>query len=236
VVYWAPVGPWELIDWENRLSLLEDDQATFIRIPEKLMRSWKGSFESQIQIYEARGHWDYLYSIEDLVYLYGNRFHKKKNLINQFTKKYNFTYTSIKPETIAQAEAMQRDWCHWRDCESSDTLSAENRAIKKTFSQWTRLKGLTGGAIIVDQTIAAYTLAESLTNDMLLIHFEKASPMVKGGYQAINQMFLARAGGNFKTVNREQDLDDEGLRRAKLSYRPINFLRKYKIIFSSTVF
>ena len=42
-------------------------------------------------------------------------------------------------------------------------------------------------------------------------------------------MFLAREGQNFTVVNREQDLGDDGLRKAKLSYQPIGFLRKYQV-------
>ena len=68
-----------------------------------------------------------------------------------------------------------------------------------------------------------------MTNDTLLIHFEKGSPEFKGVYQAINQMFLEQAGSGFESVNREQDLDNEGLRKAKLSYNPVGFIKKYKI-------
>ena len=126
---------------------------------------------------------------------------------------------------------MQEDWCLWRDCESSDTLSAENVAIGRVFSQWDRLKGLTGGALMVDRTIAAYTVAEALSEDMLLVHFEKANPVYKGGYQAINQLFLRSVSGEFTSVNREQDLGDEGLRQAKLSYHPNGFLKKYNKLY-----
>jgi len=73
-------------------------------------------------------------------------------------------------------------------------------------------------------------VAESLPDETLLIHFEKADPEYKGGYQAINQMFLDHIKAKFTTVNREQDLDDEGLRQAKLSYHPVDFLRKFKVV------
>ena len=77
--------------------------------------------------------------------------------------------------------------------------------------------------------MAAYTVAEALTPDTLVIHFEKGDTQYKGIYQAINQMFLAHEADSYKWVNREQDLNDEGLRKAKLSYHPADFLRKYRV-------
>ena len=64
----------------------------------------------------------------------------------------------------------------------------------------------------------------------MLIHFEKADPEFKGGYQMINQAFLSANAEGLKWVNREQDLDDEGLRQAKLSYHPADFVRKYEVV------
>ena len=125
--------------------------------------------------------------------------------------------------------AMQADWCTWRNCESSDVLSAENRAVTKVFEAWEHLEGLTGGAIFVEDMIAAYTVAEFFTEDTVVIHYEKGCPEFKGIYQAINQLFLAHLPEGFKTVNREQDLGEEGLRKAKLSYNPIDFLKKYRV-------
>ena len=75
----------------------------------------------------------------------------------------------------------------------------------------------------------AYTVAERFAPDTLLIHFEKGNPDYKGAYQMINQAFLAHAAGGLRWVNREQDLDDEGLRRAKRSYHPEDFVRKYEV-------
>jgi hypothetical protein len=133
------------------------------------------------------------------------------------------------PKLMEQAMAMQEDWCTWRDCESSDLLAAENRSILRIFDHWDAFDRVLGGALFVENIIVAYTLAEPLTADSLVIHFEKGCPAYKGAYQAINQIFLVRSASGYRFVNREQDLDNDGLRKAKLSYNPVDFLKKCKV-------
>jgi hypothetical protein len=229
VKYWAPIGNWRRIDWQARFQAGPDADATFIRVPEKLVECWQKDLGERLQVEEERENWDYLYAFEDLVQLKGNRYHKKKNLLNQFLKSYEFEYQPFGVRMIEQAMAMQEDWCAWRDCESSEVLAAENRAILRVLERWDRIDHILGGAIFIDQIIVAYALAEALTGDTILIHFEKGCPDYKGVYQAINQMFLSHTGDGFKLVNREQDLGNPGLRKAKLSYHPVDFLRKYRV-------
>lgn len=228
-LYWAPVGPWNDVDWGACFDEVLAEANVFTRVPEKLADILDSAIGNRLTISDERGSWDYLYSLEELVELKGNRFHKKKNLLNQFVKKYDYLYRSMGPELIENALAMQTDWCTWRDCESSETLASENRTIERVLSQWPRLAGLLGGAVLVDGTMVAYTVAERLTAGTLLIHFEKGGTAYKGVYQAINQMFLADVKNEFSIVNREQDLNDDGLRKAKLSYNPTGFLRKYRV-------
>jgi len=85
--------------------------------------------------------------------------------------------------------------------------------------------------IRVDRRIAAYTVAEAISTDTLVIHFEKGNPQIKGIYQAVNQLFLERMGSGFEWVNREQDMGDEGLRQAKMSYNPCRFVEKFRVRF-----
>jgi hypothetical protein len=228
---WAPVGKWEGISWNRQFDNHTHRSTPFTRIPEQLLDLWKDDINSTISIEEARGHWDYLYSVTDLIALKGNRFHKKKNLLNQFKKKYDYEYVPFTAEMVDMALAMQENWCTWRDCESSEGLAAENRVISRILNNWENLHSITGGAIIIDGEMVAYTIAEALTTDTLVIHFEKGHPDYRGVYQAINQMFLDNLSRKFKIVNREQDLGDEGLRKAKLSYNPIDFNKKYHVIF-----
>ena len=133
------------------------------------------------------------------------------------------------PDCVEGVLQMQEEWCSWRDCESGDTLVSENEAIRRVLENWDNMPGMFGGVIEVDKRIVAYTVAERLDEKSLVIHFEKGHAEFKGIYQAINQLFLADAAGDFALVNREQDLDDPGLRKAKESYHPVGYLKKYEV-------
>ncbi len=226
---WAPIGNWEQADWPSLMPRAGSISSRFIRVPQKLLELWEARLGNRLHITETRGQWDYLYSRRELAELKGNRFHKKKNLVNQFKNGYAYEYLPFGPQMVKQALAMQEDWCLWRDCESDETLAAENKAIVRVLGKWDELNCMTGGALRVGDTLVAYTIAEAMPDNTLVIHFEKGDPEYKGSYQAINQLFLADAFSDYDIVNREQDLDSEGLRKAKLSYNPIDFVRKYQV-------
>lgn len=233
-VFWAPAGAWIEADWQKQLTSLAPEAPVFIRVPEMLVNLWNDIFKTRMQVDSTRGQWDYLYDTDDLIELKGNRYHKKKNLLNQFKKKYDYRYLSLGHEMVEKILAMQSDWCEWRDCELYESLAAENRVIEKVLSAWPNFRNISGGAICMEEKIAAYAIGERLDKETLLIHFEKGSPGISGVYQAINQIFIesqaTKDGGGFRLVNRMQDLDDEGLRKAKLSYQPREFIRKYKVV------
>ena len=64
---------------------------------------------------------------------------------------------------------------------------------------------------------------------MAVIDIEKAEPDIVGLYQMINREFLIHEFPDAEIVNREDDVGLPGLRRAKLSYYPIDYARKYAI-------
>lgn len=223
--YWGPVGPWDAVkDWTALPEMAPG--STLIRVPQSLCERWSVALEDHIEVDEARGQWDYLYLASELSTLSGNRFHKKKNLLKQFQKLYDYQYNSLSAECVETVLNMQTEWCRWRDCESSEALLAENDAVARVLAHWNDIPGLCGGIIRIDNVPVAYTLAEPLNNDTLIIHFEKAANGIKGAYQAINYLFCNDVGKDFTYINREQDLGDEGLRQAKLSYNPTDFSRK----------
>lgn len=72
----------------------------------------------------------------------------------------------------------------------------------------------------------AYSMGEPVCDDTFVVHIEKALAEVKGAYPMINQQFLEHEASEYKYVNREEDTGDEGLRQAKLSYRPVFMAEK----------
>ncbi|WP_027369700.1 DUF2156 domain-containing protein [Desulfovermiculus halophilus] len=225
--YWAPVGPWQEQDWSLVRSQLPEGPLELIRIPSRLADILAPQLASRVNLQPAPDHFDYVYNVQELIELRGNRFHKKKNLLNQFKRTFDSTYIPLTVEAVEKALTLQTEWCLWRDCEDSTTLEAENRAILNTFEDWSKLEDVFGGGLLVDGNMIAYTVAEPLDEQTVVIHFEKGCPNHKGAYQAINQMFLANSASRFTYVNREQDLGDPGLRKAKESYNPVAYIQKY---------
>lgn len=227
--YWAPVGPWDRYAWAQCSCLAQVGNLT--RVPEALARIWKQAFAGQVNVTAARDHWDYVYSVPELIALQGETYRKKRELLEGFKTSYLWQYSCMTPDCVEEVLEMQAEWFRWREEENehSPALQAENEAITRVLQHMDRLPCLMGGTVRVDGRIKAYTLAECLSRDTLVIHFEKADTRFTGAYQAINQMFLEHAGKDFAFVNREQDLGEEGLRKAKLSYNPVRFEKKYDV-------
>ena len=64
------------------------------------------------------------------------------------------------------------------------------------------------------------------SSDTFVVHIEKAFPDVEGAYPMINQQFVQHECMDYLYVNREEDTGAEGLRKAKLSYRPVFLVNK----------
>jgi len=223
---WAPVGDWASVDWAN-LTCLNGPQR-FTRVPETLLGIWQQAFGQRLRAVEARDHFDYVYSVPEMVELKGNKFHKKKNLLNQFEKSNIFEYTPMQAECVEEVLDMQAEWHGWQEM-PSEALVAENQAISRVLKNFDRLGNLIGGTIRVSGKVIAYTVGECLDKETLVIHFEKGDTRFKGVYQAINKHFLAAQEDRFSLVNREQDLGDEGLRKAKMSYNPVTLMKKFEV-------
>jgi hypothetical protein len=169
---------------------------------------------------------DYVYVARELAELPGNKFHKKKNHVNKFVKNNEFDYRPLDPELVDLCLDLQEDWCELRECVLNPALFDENMAVYEALKNYQQL-GFVGGAILIDSKVEAFAFGEKLNPDTAVIHVEKANTKIQGLYAAINQRFCQAEWTDVTYINREQDLGQEGLRKAKESYHPHHMVDKY---------
>ncbi len=171
---------------------------------------------------EDRDNFDYLYRREDLALLGGRNYHKKRNLIKAFVNSHIFSARPLREEFRDDA---LRVLDAWRNEADQGDYEAAHEALERMEDLQ-----LCGGIYYVETEPVAYVLGEEVAGGAsFAVHFEKAVSGYKGLYQYINQSFAAILPESYETINREQDLGNEGLRKAKLSYNPSGFVEKFKI-------
>ena len=230
--YLAPVGDWgAIIDWEGIIRARFGNNALFQLVQEPLADIWRAQMGAAVTVSENRGSWEYLHGVSELTALTGNKYMRKRNRVNQFRKMNPYEYIPITPSVIPSIAEFQREWCEsYRDFSGYDSIERESEGIMRNIlGNWRLMPQLIGGAIETSGRIVAYTIAEDTGDGTVMIHFEKASLSLNAAYQVINKEFLSHEGERFNTVNREEDMDDPGLRDAKMSYHPHGFVKKYTV-------
>lgn len=233
--WWAPLGDWNGADWQRLLPAL-GKELRFTRVPQELVNIWLESLPASVQAEEDRDQWEYLYLQSDLAQLGGNKYHRKKNHYNSYVKTYGEPdYRSVTDGHISDVLSVQHVWCDCHECEDSPSLKAENDAITRVLRNWEAFRNMYGGTLSVDDKMIAFSIGEKLDDETLGVHFEKGLSGYKGVYQAMNLQFAKNAGAGFKWINRAQDMGETGLRQAKMTYLPADFLRKCKVEFKASL-
>ena len=185
----------------------------------------------QFEVEEQPDAADYLYDGEALRTLAGKKYHKKKNHVNAFMKEYAGRY-EYRTLTCGNRQDMWRFLDRGRAMKGAQvegTLDPEVEGIHSILNQCQDL-GVRMGGVYVDGQMEAFSMGSyNPAEDMAIIHIEKANPEIRGMYAFINQQFLVHEFPNVSLVNREDDVGLPGLRKAKQSYNPIGFARKYQI-------
>ncbi len=172
---------------------------------------------------------DYLYESEKLIHLRGRKLQAKRNHISQFERNYTYSVRSLSTKEM-------RDECYtmasttWVDTKNSNTkeIQDELRAMRLAFDNWEAL-GLVGMLVCVDHHLTAFTVGEIIDDQLAIVHFEKGDTSYIGIYSVINQLFCSQYLSDVKYVNRQEDAGVEGLRKAKLSYKPDLMVEKYRV-------
>lgn len=176
---------------------------------------------------------DYLYDGDAMRTLAGKKLHKKKNHLNAFKREYEGRYEYRRLCCSDRNEVWQflERWRKQKEDADAMEVSLDYEVmgvhdiLKNCSSLSVRMAG-----VYVDKQLEAFTIGSlNERENMAVIHIEKANPDIKGLYQFVNQQFLLNEFPDVSLVNREDDVGMEGLRKAKMSYNPIGFARKYMV-------
>ena len=235
--YWfSPIGDLEKCDYEKVIAILkrycekENRKLMFRRLTERDLSMMKQLNGMQISYEYSRGSSDYVYLREDLVTLSGKKYHGKRNHISRFLRENGerYAYLPLQEQHIPEVLQLNALYSVCKGGECQNCLICEKEANTRVIANMETL-GCIGAMIQIDGEIKAYTVGQMLNNDTAIIHIEKADRSIKGLYPMINREFCKHAFPEATYINREEDMDIAGLRKAKLSYHPVRMEDKYNL-------
>ncbi|MDE5849652.1 MAG: phosphatidylglycerol lysyltransferase domain-containing protein [Muribaculaceae bacterium] len=203
--------------------------AVLSAVPEYAIEELEEAGISSINPLEDWG--DYLYDAEKLSTLSGKKMSKKRNHVNKFDSLY--TDSRLEPLDASNVDRAI-EFMTIVDEEGDDVpMAVEERRMTRKLLDLIKEGDirLEGAILMVGDEVAAFTIGD-VKNDTLFVHVEKASRAFDGSYEKINKEYAALMCARhpeIKFINREDDSGDEGLRKAKQSYHPVEILNKYNI-------
>ena len=174
---------------------------------------------------------DYLYNGDAMRSLAGKKLHKKKNRVNAFKREYEgrYEYRRLCCSDSHDVWVFLDRWRQQKGEEVEEHLDYEVKGIHDILKNCSEFSIHMGG-VYIDGQMEAFTIGSSNpVEHMAVIHIEKANPEINGLYQFINQEFLIEEFPEAEWVNREDDMGLEGLRKAKMTYYPADYARKYLV-------
>lgn len=220
----------ELIDHLKEYCRFHGEELTFCSSDKSVAERLRELYANEVEISSNRDYFDYIYSFEDLAALSGKKYHSKRNFINRFKQSQDWSYEAITAENIDECKEMNKRWCEANECSLSLAKTEESCAVENGLNNFFELD-FEGGLLRVGGKVQAFTFGERLNSDTFVVHVEKAMTEITGAYPMINYEFVNHLRKEFTYINREEDMGEPNLRKAKESYRPVFMQEKFQIRF-----
>lgn len=186
-------------------------------------------FPGQFQIEYCRDYAEYLYTHDKLANLPGSEMASKRHDINTFYRCFG-DRTVIEPIRPAHLDGILEFQKYWLEDYLGGVedvqLEYENLAIHRGISHFVEL-GLSGIVVFVDGKMVGYSYGAPLSDTHYDVIIEKGDRRIPDIYRVLNRELVRMCCQGFTYINREEDVGVEGLRKAKLSYKPNGFIEKY---------
>lgn len=172
-------------------------------------------------------YFDYLYRAEDLVNLAGRKYSGQRNQIKQFEKNYpDWHFEELTKERLDDVRTFFG--INTEITEEHNTRNEENLMVQDVLDHMD-IYQMIGGILYVGDQVVGFSMGE-IKGDTIFQHIEKANRDFKGCNQMLTNQFAKYfVTDDIRYINREEDMGNPGLRRAKEAWQPVDLLKKYVV-------
>ena len=219
----APVGPWEEVHWPSLRAELAAI-GSFGFVPHRLAAIWERELpKGSVLIEDTRDNWEYIYATEDIATLTGNAYRAQRNHVNALLREHGEPeYRVLSKDDVPAIMALAKKW-ELEHEQNHMLLGAEVDTCVQLLHAWEHFEGLKVSGLYIDKALVAFEVGVSLDSRTLGVLYEKAMPGLRGAFQMMAKTFAQNAGNGFERLNRAEDMGVDGLRQAKMKYRPVDF-------------
>lgn len=185
-------------------------------------------YSDEFVIEDRRDLYEYLYKYETIAIMEGSYFKAKRNEIRKFFKTYeNTTIKKITEEDVSNIKNLHKLWINESEQRQSNIqLDYEEIALDRALQHYTEL-GLDGIVISCDGNPAGFVFGVKLNDEVFDFMIEKANTSYRGIYKVLNNELAKVCCSDYRFVNFEEDLGEEGLRNSKMMYHPDILFKKF---------
>ncbi len=215
------------------IDILNDAHASGRRVRfETLTASGAAAIEKLLPgrfTFEPSRDWsEYIYTRERLAELSGPDMRSRRHEVNAFYNRYGDRARIVPMDTglLDEVRAFQEFWMASGQSNEEDVqLELENTFIQKGLDHFEEL-GLSGIVAYVDGVFAGYAYGAPLSHTHYDVLIEKGDRRYDDIYRVLNREIVRMCCGGFTYINREEDVGEPGLRKAKMSYKPDILMEK----------
>ncbi len=190
---------------------------------------------SDFCIEEDRDNFDYIFSTSQLSNFEGAKYKTKRHEVNKFLALYSnvvFESENLTNQILhGHIINLLQKWTVKKEL-NSGTENLDFESEKKALYRILQMENenVLIFTCFINNNLVGFEIDEILPYKYAIAHFSKVDPLYKGVNVFLNMklsQYLKNIGIEF--CNWEQDLGIENLRKSKMSYHPINLLKKYKV-------
>ena len=181
--------------------------------------------EKEFILFNDRNDAEYIYLPKNLIELNGNKYRKIREKIRTFNHTYNGQY-EINEYTDSDYEQLMDSVNIWNNEKDYNSI---NESLKlKTIFENKEILNIKIYLLKINDIIAGMSILQILPNNVGVVVYEKSLSKYKNANCILN-IFGVNQLKNCRGISRQEDMGIEGIRQAKLSFRPFYMEKKYNL-------